>query len=463
MQRRPRITPAFLLIGLLLFPTVAPILQAQTAPAAQQAAPPPPTPARVGSAPIANCSLPRLAPCADHNRLCQSAGDSRCHQLARPEPEPHRHRSNRRRAKTRLRSSLPRSRHLPDRASNDVGSHRRLRRDRPGHGGQSGRGGCLHPTPPLPGLRLRSAPQQSTAEGRSPAGRQPARLRHSACQSSGRLRAAVQSHRRLRCAQHQHRRRDLSHHLRSRHRHRRPARQQPTLGLGRLGMGLGPRCLLQSRALGRLARRLSPTQHLVPSPTALLCPLSRIRRQLALSPAKLPAALPCKPSNLPTALALPGKPRIPPTSKYPSPGIPSSRKRLPPANHAAGSPPKSRQQTRSAAAEHSASAKHPSRTLDQARAAAQANATAKADTTKPSRTAEQTCTAITAIKSRSSTRSESRSSTRSKSRSSTRPEQTSAAVEAKSRIGVRVRCNFRAAVGHTCPLPITQSAIDCPS
>ena len=117
-----------------------------------------------------------------------------------------------------------------------------------------------------------------------------------------------------------------------------PDRQQPALGMGRLGMGLGSRRLLQSRPMGRsLGRRLSSAQHLVSSPTTLLRRLSRIRRQLALSPAKLPSTLPRAPAGLPPTLALSGQPRLPPPGPWPtrlSPAIdPTSQARptrLPP-------------------------------------------------------------------------------------------------------------------------------------
>ena len=93
-------------------------------------------------------------------------------------------------------------------------------------------------------------------------------------------------------------------------------RQQSAMGLGRMGLGLGSRRLLQPRPMGRsLGRRLSSTRRLVSPATTLLRRLSRIRWQLALSPTKLSPTLPNPPARLPPALALSRQPRLSPTGQ----------------------------------------------------------------------------------------------------------------------------------------------------
>ena len=166
MRRKPGITSVFLLIGLLLFPSIAPGMVTQTAPPPPQqtAPPPPPTPQQLDQL-LAPIALSRPVARADYHGLHQPTGSSRRHQLARAEPEPHRRRSHRRRAKTGVRSGLPRARRLPHRASDDGGPHRRLRRHWPGDVGQPGRGGCIHPAPAQSSLCRRGPPHQPTAEG----------------------------------------------------------------------------------------------------------------------------------------------------------------------------------------------------------------------------------------------------------------------------------------------------------
>jgi hypothetical protein len=57
-----------------------------------------------------------------------------------------------------------------------------------------------------------------------------------------------------------------------------------------MGMGMGTRCVLQPRHLGWMAWRVSTTESLVPSATSSVYRPAGIRRQLALSAAKLHAA-----------------------------------------------------------------------------------------------------------------------------------------------------------------------------
>ena len=177
MHRKPGLPSVLLLIGSSSlpgfctsprYPVRSPVRATRLATCASAAA----HPAAVRSTPRADRALSRRAPRPDHNRLHQSTGDSRRHQLAREEPEPQGRRAHRRRAKAGVRSRLPRSRHLPNCASNDVRQHRRLRRHRTGHVRQPGRGGRFHPAPAQPGLRLRSAPHQPTAD-RSRSSRSP--------------------------------------------------------------------------------------------------------------------------------------------------------------------------------------------------------------------------------------------------------------------------------------------------
>ncbi len=133
-------------------------------------------------------------------------------------------------------------------------------------------------------LRVESAADGGCAAGTT------ADLCDPAGESAGRLRAAVQPDGGLCCAEHGVGRCGIADLVWRGHWYWGADFQPPALGMGRMGMELGTRRLLQPRHLGRMARRVSTAESLVPSATDHLDGPARIRRQLALSPAKLHAS-----------------------------------------------------------------------------------------------------------------------------------------------------------------------------
>lgn len=256
---------------------------------------------RAGSITFAHRALSRLPALADHDGVHESAADSRRGQLAERKLRIARGRAHGCRPATRIRSSIYRISEFPASARHDGAEHRRLYGHRSGVPGRSSIRQRFRPAVASASLRFRRVAHECATNRRGPAGA-AAGLCRSANQSSGCVCPAIQSDRGVCAAERRHSGRAFPHHVRSRHWYRRFDRQQPTLGLGRLGMELGiTPSLLQPRLLGWMGTALSSAGNVVSTTTGRVGESSRVRGQLAVPSAELysPAARPAS-SRAPT-------------------------------------------------------------------------------------------------------------------------------------------------------------------
>src|SRR6185437_3339388 len=218
----------------------------------------------------------------------ESAGDPGCRQLAGEQSQPDGRAIDGCGAAAGLRPGLHCAGELPRCAADDGGQHRRLCRDRAGRDVEPGGGVGFHSAIARPGLCGGHSAIEWAADGRGAAGA-TTDLFNSAGESGCGVCTGIRSGDGVRGAGHGIDCWYIPDLVWSGDWHWSLDREQPAVGMGRMGMELGTRHLLQPLYLGRMAWRVSTAARVVSPAANHLEEPAWIWRQLALPAAKLPA------------------------------------------------------------------------------------------------------------------------------------------------------------------------------